>query len=930
MAKMKPSEVDKFHNDSEKQSYELLQSLDETYTVVYEPSTGIQKRRTPDFILLSEKYGLIVLDVKYVNLNNIKESDKCTITKTSGDKIQNFYKIVQQYAYSINNQLVKELKDNSSIVHPASSKMSGKLTFPHSSGLLLFIQDEGKYTKEEVAKILALNEKDFLIINKVKNPRDELVCFLENLNRPFEKSLTSLMQDEILKKIYINSDAESTEFINTMSQFNLSLNKNFKNELNGTVFEKSQQLKINLLEYAKFTHNTIEVANKNLGLGCENIIERLKDYRQELEDEKFTIAVFGYFSTGKSTFLNALMGTDKLPMDEDRSTATFTRLRHCDESDIYDDGDMEVIYKSKLDIELSYKSAVQVLPFDDDKLEKYLKFNDLENFKDDLTKALKSIKIIDFNSSDRDKIKNAKKTLDFIINNNIPYGIQEKVAKEDIKEFLTNDKKAFTIAEVIYYLNNDLLKYVEVVATPGYGSENTMDTYKTEEFVQEANVLILLTEAKDPMSKKDEQNFLEVYAARYKDTNGEVNTENLFVVANKVDDSTKNVQQIKESIKEKIKDNWEESLVLKDEQIFTMSSKFHYNSMHKLESNISSVNINESDLEYFINCYSGFLTENKNKELVRNSFKNIDDTIKTLNKVFDRNVHDINMNLNNIRDKKALFEQKKEHISKQYNLYSESISSIPEHLKKFIRENLDKQKLNDETRTAEAYKRFLDYKGLKSRNANKENSKEFYNEFVTKIHESAMNENFSSLKTKINADIEFINSEIEQLTITLEAEYTISGLDKTITLPNIINQGLKGIEFEKGFARMVLDFIMFGQGEFVDYYARQMCKAWEEKTYADIVKSIDDANKALVSKTQQDFNYQTKSIVESIGNKLNDLERNIIAKQKDKAEYDKKIEMANSHHYRIPITNILPSKPLNSLKALESIIKTSKRQSVIT
>jgi hypothetical protein len=283
MAIMKPIEVDIFQNDSEKEAYELLKNIDDTYTVIYEPSIGLQKKRTPDFIVLSQKYGLIVLEVKYVKLDNIKESNLQIITKTSGIKMKNFYQIVKDYAYTVNNQLVKELKENATIVHPNNSKMAGRLTFPHSSGLLLFIEDEGRYTKEDVAQILSLNETDFLIVNKIQNTQNELQNFIANLNRPFVKGLTSSMQGEILKKIYIDSDASSNEFINTMSQFNLSLNKNFKEELSGTPFEKSKQLKKNLLAYTIFSQNSIDVANKNLGLGCENIIEKLKGYKQELE-----------------------------------------------------------------------------------------------------------------------------------------------------------------------------------------------------------------------------------------------------------------------------------------------------------------------------------------------------------------------------------------------------------------------------------------------------------------------------------------------------------------------------------------------------------------------------------------------------------------------------------------------------------------------
>ncbi len=899
MAAMNPIEIDMFQNDSEKEAYELLKNLDDTYTVVYEPSIGLQKKRTPDFIILSQKFGLIVLDVKYVKLENIKESNTQIITKTNDIKMKNFYQIVKDYAFTVNNQLVKELQNNTTIVHPKNSTMAGKLTFPHSSGLLLFIENEDRYTKEDVAKILSLKETDFLIVNKIQNTQNELENFIVNLNRPFVKGLTSSMQGEILKKIYINSDASSNEFINTMSQFNLPLNQNFKEVLSGTAFEKSKQLKKNLLAYTIFSQNSIDVANKNLSLGCENIIEKLKGYKQELEEEKFTVAVFGYFSTGKSTFLNTLMGTDKLPMDEDRSTATFTRLRHCDESEDFNDGDMQVVYKDENDIAIAYKEAIGKLDFTDDEEKKYSNYSELTLFKDALAKKLKEIKIRDYGSNQRDVVKNAKKTLGFILENNIPYGTSDKVEKEDINEFLTDNKKAFGISEVIYYLDNDLLKDIEIVDTPGYGSENTMDTFKTEEFVKEANVLILLTEAKDPMSKEDEHKFLETYEALYKAEDGSVNTDNLFIVANKVDESTKTIQKIKESIKNKIEDNWEDSIVLKDEQIFTMSAKYHYDKVHTQDSKLDSENINENDLADFIESYSIFLTKNKDKELVKNSFKNIDDTINELNDVFNKTVLNMNSDITNIKQKKELFQKNKKEISRTYNLVGQSISANIKILHDNTKQRLDKQKLNNTQDTADAYERYLKSKGLKPNNANKRNAKEFYVKFTKAIQKTVLEDNNSLFKDKLKENMEFINKEVEQLSIKLEEEYNISGLEKRITLQKINTEKLNAIEFEKNFVRVVLDVILLGCGDFVEYYAQQMKKDWSENTYSTLLKNIDDSNKLSIIKIQDEFEARSLNIVNSIENKLNDIEKNISKKQKDKEEYDKKTALIKSTFEKI-------------------------------
>ena len=71
MAVMYPEKVEEFTDKNEKIAYEILNSLPDSYDVVYEANIGTVRKYTPDFILLSKEYGLIVLDVKFVNLNLI-------------------------------------------------------------------------------------------------------------------------------------------------------------------------------------------------------------------------------------------------------------------------------------------------------------------------------------------------------------------------------------------------------------------------------------------------------------------------------------------------------------------------------------------------------------------------------------------------------------------------------------------------------------------------------------------------------------------------------------------------------------------------------------------------------------------------------------------------------------------------------------------
>lgn len=61
--------------------------------------------------------------------------------------------------------------------------------------------------------------------------------------------------------------------------------------------------------------------------------ETLKRLRKRLNDDGFRIAVTGEFSSGKSTFINALLGRDILPHGSVETTAALSRLINVDASD---------------------------------------------------------------------------------------------------------------------------------------------------------------------------------------------------------------------------------------------------------------------------------------------------------------------------------------------------------------------------------------------------------------------------------------------------------------------------------------------------------------------------------------------------------------------------------------------------------------------
>ena len=70
-------------------------------------------------------------------------------------------------------------------------------------------------------------------------------------------------------------------------------------------------------------------------LGAELIAQDVRRTIQTLAEERFKVVVVGHFSQGKSTVINALLGTRLLPSSPRPTTAILNRLRHCDQVAIH-------------------------------------------------------------------------------------------------------------------------------------------------------------------------------------------------------------------------------------------------------------------------------------------------------------------------------------------------------------------------------------------------------------------------------------------------------------------------------------------------------------------------------------------------------------------------------------------------------------------
>lgn len=64
--------------------------------------------------------------------------------------------------------------------------------------------------------------------------------------------------------------------------------------------------------------------------GFQSLYKELKEKANRLEQQTFTVALFGAFSAGKSSFANALMGESVLPVSPNPTTAAINKIMSSD------------------------------------------------------------------------------------------------------------------------------------------------------------------------------------------------------------------------------------------------------------------------------------------------------------------------------------------------------------------------------------------------------------------------------------------------------------------------------------------------------------------------------------------------------------------------------------------------------------------------
>lgn len=220
----------------------------------------------------------------------------------------------------------------------------------------------------------------------------------------------------------------------------------------------------------------------------EGLIKKIRSDIEKVKNDKFKIIVAGEAKSGKSTFINAYLGIDLLPVDVKQCTSVLLEIKYAKNFKLvatYADGRIEVInkpeaVKSFLKKHASLDDDYRDIPVPTINEEILVKAGRKANNK------TKKIKI-----SEKD-IKNLI-TSELVQEANI-YHLSLEKYENKIKEYIYKYKENWfdivTKIEIFYPLDESL-KGVEIIDSPGVCARGGVSEVTTE-YIKDANAIIFL------------------------------------------------------------------------------------------------------------------------------------------------------------------------------------------------------------------------------------------------------------------------------------------------------------------------------------------------------------------------------------------------------------------------------------------------------
>jgi predicted GTPase len=418
----------------------------------------------------------------------------------------------------------------------------------------------------------------------------------------FEINLNQLLEEQVIIKI--SSTDELLE--NSQLTTKISNQKNISSQNNNHTLNEEERVRktISDLLNVKSEIETIK--------GLSTLSKDMAEKADRLEHNQFTVALFGAFSAGKSSFANALIGSHVLPVSPNPTTATINKIKPPTET--HPHGTVVVKLKSNNQLLEDLVHSLQM-------------FNEHAV---DLDFAIQSIsKLVNSKRELGAKEKPHYRFLKAVSNGyetiSKDLGKQILVDIDEFKEYVALEEKACFVDWIELYYDCEITrKGITLVDTPGADSINARHTGVAFNYIKNADAILFVTYYNHAFSKADREFLIQL--GRVKDT---FSMDKMFFIINAADlaSSIPELEDVKEyvtsqlisygirtprlyalssqmALKEKINQEVE-SQVLKSSNIKDFEKDFHHFIVTELidmtiVSSYEDINRAKTTIDYYI------------------------------------------------------------------------------------------------------------------------------------------------------------------------------------------------------------------------------------------------------------------------------------------------------------------------------------------
>nr|GGG77721.1 GTPase [Virgibacillus oceani] len=266
-----------------------------------------------------------------------------------------------------------------------------------------------------------------------------------------------------------------------------------------------------VLQSIELTINTVT------GLpGFQSIADDLKAKQERLANRTHTIALFGAFSAGKSSFANALIGNNLLPVSPNPTTATINRI--CPTTEIYKHGTVIVKMKS---YDMLWNDLISIT-------------KEFSPSCDNFSELISWVQREAIHMSD--KLQHMYQAyLQAMVtgydNNKNNIGEQLTITLHEFAEYVSDETKACYVESIDLYYDCPLTKQgITLVDTPGADSVNSRHTNVAFDYIKYADAILYVTYYNHALSRADKDFLMQL--GRVKDT---FQLDKMFFIVNAAD-----------------------------------------------------------------------------------------------------------------------------------------------------------------------------------------------------------------------------------------------------------------------------------------------------------------------------------------------------------------------------------------------------------